>query len=244
MKFFDLKYFFVFLCFSISSVYSQAVYKEVLAKIEVEKVENILFIRGTVENLKLETKSISFKLSVFTKNKYNSNNTKNTQDGRMILDPQQKVILSKTQINETKDNQIIILLIIYDENNVIIGKDRLEIGVEDALKEDANKPNDGLEMMGIVSNDTKTKLGNDFYELFYKEYSKLKIKSNKIVTVQEELTFGRTTRIIVSVDGNVINEFVSKPDEDYMKYMSETISGEVFKYFKNLEKQNKSIMRY
>jgi hypothetical protein len=230
--------------FLTQSNYSQVVYKEVKAKIEVEKVENILFIKGTAENLKSVYKSIAFKLTVFKKNKLNSNNSKNSQDGRIILDPQQKVILSKTQINESKDDQIILLLIIYDENNVIIGKDRIEMGIDDESKLGQTQPNDGLEMMGIVSNDTKTKLGNDFYELFYKEYTKLKIKSTKIVTVQEELTFGRTTKIMVSVDGEVVNEFVSRPDEDYMKYMAEYVSNEVFKYFKNLEKQNKSIMRF
>ena len=49
---------------------------------------------------------------------------------------------------------------------------------------------------------------------------------------------------MVSVDGELINEFISKPDEDFMKYMAETVSDNVFKYFKNIEKQNKSIMRY
>ena len=181
---------------------------------------------------------------MFKKNKLNSNSSKNAQDGRVILDPQQKVILSKTQINESKDDQIIILLIIYDENNAIVGKDRIEIGIDDESKVGETKPKDGLEMMGIVSNDTKTKLGNDFYELFYKEYTKLKLNSSKIVAVQEELTFGRTTKIMVLVDGEVINEFISRPDEDYLKYMAETASSDVFKYFKNIEKQNKLIMRY
>lgn len=244
MRSFVIKYVFLFLLFYCQWNYSQVIYKEVKAKIEVEKIENILNIKGTVENLKSEYKSIAFKLTVFKKNKFNSNNSKNSQDGRIILDPQQKVILSKTQINESKDDQIILLLIIYDENNVIIGKDRIEMGIDDESKVGQTKPNDGLEMMGIVSNDTKTKLGNDFYELFYKEYTKLKIKSSKIVAVQEELTFGRTTKIIVLVDGEVVNEFVSRPDEDYMKYMAEYVSNEVFKFFKNLEKQNKSIMRF
>jgi hypothetical protein len=244
MKGFVQKWFCLLVFFSLQKTYSQAVYKEVKAKIEVEKIENMLSVRGTVENLKSEYKSISYKLTVFKKNKYNSNSSKNAQDGRIILDPQQKVILSKTQINEGKDDQIILLLIIYDENNVIIGKDRIEMGVDDESKVGEVKPNDGLEMMNIVSNDTKTKLGNDFYELFYKEFSKLKIKTNKIVSVQEEMTFGRTTKIMVSVDGELINEFISKPDEDFMKYMAEMVSDNVFKYFKNIEKQNKSIMRY
>ncbi|WP_281240305.1 CsgE family curli-type amyloid fiber assembly protein [Flavobacterium praedii] len=244
MKLFEVKYFLFALLFCCQLSYSQVVYKEVKAKIEVEKIENILFIRGTAENLKTVYKSISYKLTVFKKNKLNSNSSKNAQDGRVILDPQQKVTLSKTQINESKDDQIIILLIIYDENNAIVGKDRIEIGIDDESKVGETKPKDGLEMMGIVSNDTKTKLGNDFYELFYKEYTKLKLNSSKIVAVQEELTFGRTTKIMVLVDGEVINEFISRPDEDYLKYMAETVSSDVFKYFKNIEKQNKLIMRY
>jgi hypothetical protein len=244
MKSYIMTCFSLFILLSFQQIYAQVNYTEIKAKIEVEKVENMLFIKGTAENLKPVYKNISYKLTVFKKNKSNSNNSKNAQDGRVTLDPQQKVILSKTQINESKEDQIILLLIIYDENNVIIGKDRIEMGVDDESKGGVVKPNDGLELMGIISNDTKTKLGNDFYELFYKEYSKLKIKTNKIVAVQEELTFGRTTKIMVTVDGDVINEFISKPEEDYMKYMAETISSEVFKYFKNLEKQNKSITRY
>ncbi len=99
-------------------------------------------------------------------------------------------------------------------------------------------------MVGIVSNDTKTKLGNDFYDLFYNAYSKLKLNSSKIISVQEELTFGRTTKISIYVDSEVIEEFIAKPDEDFLKYMAETSSAKVFKYFKNIEKQNKFITQY
>lgn len=226
------------------TISSQTVYKEVKAKIEVEEIENILSITGTAENLKAVYKNISFKLSVFKKNKSNDNKSSNMQDGRMTLEPINKVILSKTQINRGKDDQIIVLLLIYDENNVIIGKDRIVFGQEEEPKVSVLKPNDGLEMIGIVSNETKTKLGNDFYDFFYSEFSKLKINSNKIIYVQEELTFGRTTKIIVNIDGEIIEEFIARPEEDFLKYMSQTASSKVFKYFKNIEKQNKSIMQY
>jgi hypothetical protein len=203
-----------------------------------------LSVTGTAENLKAVYKNISFKLSVFKKNKSNDNKSSNMQDGRMTLEPINKVILSKTQINRGKDDQIIVLLLIYDENNVIIGKDRVVFGQEEEPKVSVLKPNDGLEMIGIVSNETKTKLGNDFYDFFYYEFSKLKINSNKIIYVQEELTFGRTTKITVNIDGEIIEEFIARPEEDFLKYMSQTASSKVFKYFKNIEKQNKSIMQY
>lgn len=244
MKYFTA--FFVFCAFfaNVQFAVSQIVYKEVKAKIDIEKIENILDVTGTVENLKSEFKNISFKLSVFKINKSNSNKSNNSQDGRITLEPIQKVTLSKTQINENKEDQIIILLLIYDENNSIIGKDRIVIGGDEASKIDVLKPKDGIEMTGIVSNDTKTKLGNDFYDFFYSEFSKLKINSKKIVSIQEELTFGRTTRIIVTVDGEIIDEFITRPDEDFIKSMAQMSSEKVFKYFKNIEKQNKLIFQY
>ena len=244
MKSLIFKLAFILLFANMQTISSQTVYKEVKAKIEVEEVENILSVTGTAENLKAVYKNISFKLSVFKKNKSNDNKSSNMQDGRMTLEPINKVILSKTQINRGKDDQIIVLLLIYDENNVIIGKDRIVFGQEEEPKVSVLKPNDGLEMIGIVSNETKTKLGNDFYDFFYYEFSKLKINSNKIIYVQEELTFGRTTKITVNIDGEIIEEFIARPEEDFLKYMSQTASSKVFKYFKNIEKQNKSIMQY
>ena len=244
MKSLIFKLAFILFFANMQTISSQTVYKEVKAKIEVEEIENILSITGTAENLKAVYKNISFKLSVFKKNKLNDNKSSNMQDGRITLEPINKVILSKTQINRGKDDQIIVLLLIYDEGNVIIGKDRIVFGQEEEPKVSVLKPNDGLEMIGIVSNETKTKLGNDFYDFFYSEFSKLKINSNKIIYVQEELTFGRTTKIIVNIDGEIIEEFIARPEEDFLKYMSQTASSKVFKYFKNIEKQNKSIMQY
>ncbi|WP_017498729.1 CsgE family curli-type amyloid fiber assembly protein [Flavobacterium sp. WG21] len=133
---------------------------------------------------------------------------------------------------------------IYDEKNELIGKDRVVFG-EDKVSDAAKPiPVDGIEMIGIVANDTKTKLGNDFYDFFYAQYSKLRINTSKIVTVQEELTFGRTTKITILIDGEIVEEFISRPDEDFLKYMAESAASKAFKYFKDIEKQNKIITQY
>jgi hypothetical protein len=234
----------VFTIFFSESGSAQVVYKEVKAKIETKEIENLLAITGTVENLKSEYKNISYKLTVFKKNKSNSNKSNNAQDGRVTLQPIQKVDLSKMQVNFTKEDEIIILLLVYDENNVIIGKDRVVFGEEDKSDTGLLTPNDGIEMTGIVANDTKTKLGSDFYDMFYSEYSKLRINTSKIVDVSEELTFVRTTKISILVDGELINEFISRPDEDFLKYMAESSAAKVFKYFKDMEKQTKMITQY
>ena len=80
--------------------------------------------------------------------------------------------------------------------------------------------------------------------MFYNQYDKFKFSSPKNISIQEELTFGRTTKISVNVEGEVIDEFIARPDEEFLEYMAESSSSKVFKYFKKLEKQEKSIFQY
>lgn len=244
MRVFTIKIVFILLFFHFQFVSSQVVYKEIKTKIDVEELENIISITGAVENLKSEFKNISFKMTVFKKNITNNSKSDNVQSGRITLEPLKKVLLSKTEINRTKEDKIIILLLVYDENNNIIGKDRIVFGEDEQSNIEVLKTNDGIEMIGIVLNETKTKLGNDFYDYFYSMYSKLKINSLKIVTVQEELTFGRTTKIIIAIDTEVLKEFVAMPDDDFLSYMAENASDEVFKYLKEKEKQQALIFQF
>lgn len=244
MRVCTVNFVFILFFFNFQFACSQVVYKEVKAKIDIEEVENILSITGTAENLKAEFKNISFKLTVFKKNLSNNSKSDNAQTGRITLEPLKKVILSNTQINITKDDRVIILLLIYDENNNIIGKERIVFGDDEQSSIKDLKPNDGIEMTGVVLNETKTKLGNDFYDYFYSLYSKLKINSPKIVTIQEELTFGRTTKIIISIDNEMLTEFIAMPDDDFLSYMAENSSEEVFKYLKEKEKEKELIFQF
>jgi hypothetical protein len=243
------KYLFLWLVFFVFvNGYSQTADKEITAKIEIEESENIFTITGTAENLTDVYKSLYYKLTVFRKSKKDGNQSSNSQDGLFTLDPNQKKNLSKTQINISNDDQVILLLLIYDDEKVLIGKDRIALGEEESNskndKSSLDRPNDGLEMLGIISDETKTKLGKDFYDYFYAFYNKIKINSAKIVTVDEELTHGRTTKIAVRMDNEIINEFISKPDDEFLSYMAEDSANKVFEYLKNIEKQKKLIMRY
>lgn len=249
MKTRPYKYLFQWLLlFVITNGYAQTVSKDIKAKIEIEESENVLTITGTAENLTDVYKSLYYKLTVFKKSNKDGNQTSNAQDGHFTLDPNQKKNLSKTQINISSDDQTILLLLIYDEDKVLIAKDRIaldELKTKSEIdKSSLDKPNDGLEMLGIISNETKTKLGTDFYDYFYTFYNKIKINSAKIVTVEEELTFARTTKIAVKIDSEIINEFISKPDEEFLSYMAEDSANKVFEYLKKLEKQSKMIMQY
>lgn len=241
----NLYYIFGLILVTIQSMFGQLVEinKEVKSKIEIEEKADLIDIYGYAENSTDGYKSLFYKLSVIA-NTGNNNQNKTMQSGRFTLESDEKKLLVKTQINANNLNKLKLILLIYDENQNLISTDNFSINNS---KTEAiitpKKINDGIEIAGIISDETKTKIGKDFYDIFYTEYSKLKINSSKIVTVEEEIA-NRNTRLRIKVDYEVINEFMSKPDEEYLKSMAIDSSSKIVNYLKKIEKQNNEITRY
>jgi hypothetical protein len=238
-----LPYHFFFLLLFTSASYSQISNKEVRAKIHMEEIEGNIKITGTAENLTDIVQSLSYKLSVIKKNKKSNNQSNNAQEGLFNLEPSETKNLSTTQVNLTKDDEVIVLLLFYDSDKKLVGKDRIVIG-DEKKKDEAMIPVDGFELSGIISDDTKTKVGKDFYDFYYYVYNDKKINSKKIVTVSEELSFARNTKIIISIDNNVIYEFLARPDEEFLTLVADDSVNATYVYLKNLEKQSQYITQY
>jgi hypothetical protein len=105
-------------------------------------------------------------------------------------------------------------------------------------------PVDGFELRGIVSDETKTKMGKDFYDLYYYLYNEYKINSNKLVVINEEFSFSRNTKISININNEVVNEFLSRPDEEYIEAMAQQSIYQTYLYLKNLEKESKYFTQY
>ncbi|MDK2773031.1 MAG: curli production assembly/transport protein CsgE [Flavobacterium sp.] len=221
---------------------AQILNTEVKAKIEISSFEDLVAITGTAENLTSVLQNLHYKLSVIKKNKTNSNISSNSQNGSFTLEPNSKNILSTTKINISSKDETIILLLIYDEDEKLIGKDRL---VVDNMKNKTTEEKEiGLEMKGIISDETKTKIGKDYYDLFFKKYNLENINASKIVTIEEEQLFGRTTKIKILIDNITLNEFIAKPNEEFLESMAEQSIVLTKKYLKQLELNEKLISQY
>lgn len=103
---------------------------KVKAKIEFEQIEGNIKLTGTAENLTAMVQSMSYTLSVIKKNTTTNNSSTNAQEGFFSLNPNENKNLSTTQINLSKEDQVIVLLLFYDENKKLIGKDRVVFGDE------------------------------------------------------------------------------------------------------------------
>jgi len=227
-----------------SKGYSQISNKEVRAKIAIEEIEGSIKITGVAENLTEIVQSLSYKLSVIKKNKVSNNQSNNAQEGLFTLEPNENKNLSTTQVNIGKQDEVIVLLLFYDSDKKLVGKDRIVFGEEAKKKDEGVVPADGFELSGIISDDTKTKVGKDFYDFYYYIYNDKKINSKKIVTVSEELSFARNTKIIISIENNTVYEFLAKPDEEFLTMVAEDSVYATYVYLKNLEKQNEQITQY
>ncbi len=235
----------IILVLSIQVSRAQYTNTEVIAKIKTNTIDDTFSISGIATNATEVYKSLTYKMSVFRTDS-NANVSKNMQEGRFTLESNESKELVKTSITTDRDAKIVILLLIYDEDK-IIGKDRVEFK-EKNIDESESPPNelanDGIELKGIVLEETKTKPGKDFYDFFYTSYSLNQINGSKVVGVFEKLSFGRSTIIQVKIEDVVVHEFIGKPDLEYLENMSKVAIRKVYKYFKDLKKQKETIFQY
>lgn len=236
------------LMFPLAPLWSQNFNSEVEAKILTDDAKSdILEITGTAINKTEGNFSLRYELSVITTDERN-NSSKNSQSGRFTLEPFGSKSLSQTSVAINPQARTIILLLIYDQDDQLKGTDRL---VYDAnAKEEAEeqlsyqKPNEGIVLTGMVTENTKTKAGKDFYDFFYQKYSLSPKKGSKIIKIDEIISFGRTTRITVSVEDRTIFEFFARPKLDYLREMADEALRRVNRYFEYLEKRNERITQY
>lgn len=242
-----------FMCFPLA-VISQIYNQEVSAAIDLKIQDNsIVEITGSAHNKTEISKSLRYVLSII---KSGNNNNKNKQESRFVLEPGAKKNLSSASINVNDDDRTIILLLIY-ENEKVIGKARKVLnGIEgeqdevknlkvSSAKEDVKKSGeDGFILRGMVIEDTKTKAGNDFYDMFYSSYLTNNINGEKIVKIEERLAIGNNTQILVLVGDEVLVQFFVNPRNQYLKAMAEQSIYRVTSYFQRLRKTKDQITRY
>lgn len=242
-------------------VFAQIYNTEVEANINMENNGDMYQITGSAVNKTASNQSLRYVLSVIKNGQNNSNTSKNDQSGRFILEIGQKKNLSTTTINADDKDRVIILLLIYDEVDKPLGMDRVVInGTEEDIEKERlenverertvnvspdaiNKAEDGVILRGIVTEETKTKPGRDFYRMFYSLYTTNNINGEEIVNIKETLSLNNNTKIEISVANETVLEFFVRPQEEYLKTMSEVAIKRVYWYLQKY-KENKNIQKH
>lgn len=244
-----------FLILTANQGISQVYNTQVAAEIILERNSEFIEISGSAYNKTQISQSLNYILSVYKSDDF-GNVSSNDQKGRFVLQPGEKKRLSITTINIDDRNKVVILLRVYDLEENLLGMDRIVLNDDSGDKKIVLKPkentdvrtefakSDGVELRGIVLEDTKTKPGRDFYSQYYSGYLSANINGPKIVTVKEVLAIANNTKIEVKIDEEVIMEFFIRPQNDYIRGMADIAVRRTLAYFDNLEKQKDIVKRY
>lgn len=229
---------------------AQFLNREVKAIIEVTPSEKLFKIVAKAENISKINHSLLYELKVIKEDNNSGNITNNTQSGRFVIEPGDIKKLSFTTINGTNGKEkIILLLLLRNLENNIIGKVRIVISENKVLNSDHDnkttfdiQSKDGIKLTGVVLEKTKTKPGRDFYSFFYSQFLTYNFKDSRTVMVEEVFSRGRTTKIHVKVDNVKVYEFFLQPNTDFLKTNAEKAVKIIYNYFS--KKKKDYIVRY
>lgn len=188
----------------------------VTGKIITENIEGLLKIKAVATSNASTFSGLNYILVSVKKGK--SGSSSNKQSGKFSLKPNESRAISEININLAKNDALKVYLFVNDdETNKVLSKDSLEVNTASFGSEVNFIPERNMELSGLTIDDTKTRLGQQFYEAFFKKYNQLSKKFEGTVTVSEQPTFGRNSRIMVSQDDQMIHNFFSKPDEELIE---------------------------
>lgn len=192
--------------------------KKIRAKIEQSTVEGQMKLKAVVTNNTAIYKELNY-LLVSIKKSADGNLSNNRQSGKFSIDPNQVKVLSEIIVNLEKEDALKAFLYIKEEETqTLIAKDSLEFNRDWFKKKTARIEEDVVsELKGLTIDETKSKVGKDFYDLFYMQYSQLPDKPNSAVTISEIPVRGTSGQINIEIDDKVVYSFVTNPSEDYLK---------------------------
>jgi len=184
-----------------------------IVKIETETLQDLITFKPIVQNRSSIYYEYNY-LFLIKKTDAKNNLSTNKQSGKFTLEPQETKTLTSAQINQSVGQNIKAVLYIRDENqNLLIAKDSIEIKKINPVQVDEVS----LLTAGIVTDDTKTRFGKEFYDAFFSVYNQYPKKLNSIIQIKELPFRGQTSIIQIHADQDLVYEFFSNPDEEITK---------------------------
>lgn len=211
---FLLNAFFIFLSVCL---HAQEEDKGIVAKIEKNVIEKQLLVKAVVTNNSSIYRELNY-LLVAIKKGSNGNLSNNKQSGKFSINPNETKSLSELSVNLDKNDALKAYLYIRDEENQkLISKDSLEINQNFLKNKIAKVESDVVfELRGLTIDETKTKVGKDFYDQFYIQYNQLPEKSSSAIKITELPTRGTSGQITIEIDDKIIYGFVTNPSEEFI----------------------------
>ncbi|MEI7502104.1 MAG: CsgE family curli-type amyloid fiber assembly protein [Paludibacter sp.] len=160
-----------------------------------------------------------------------------TEEGRAANRRVEVMILSAAEMKKLDDSSL--------SNDSIITKPippELKKLLEEVTQQKAVKTNDiEIEVDGLLVDDTKTKSGKDFYDLFYNSWSAPSVAKNYTITISEKPFRLTSTMITVLINDNLVYQAILQPRQDIIESQSEEAVYMTQDYLANYEEIMKQL---
>lgn len=196
-----------------TSLFSQ---ESVRAKIVANVADNLIDAKAVAQNNEATIKDDYSYVLFSLKKGAQGNYAQNSQSGQFSLEPGEEKALASLKINIQKEEECKIFLFIR-KDDVLISKDSITIYAAEKEKNNEVIAESDFEIKGIVVEDVITKIGKDFHDYFYQEYSNSGNQYPFIINIKEKPYFGRSSIITIEIEDQNIFEFLAKPDEDFLR---------------------------
>lgn len=113
--------------------------------------------------------------------------------------------------------------------------------LEKVIKKPAKSNEVEIEVDGLLVDDTKTKAGKDFYDLFYNDWEAPVDAKNYTITVSEKPFRLTSTLIVISINDDIVYQSILQPRQDLVEAQAEEGIATTQDYLANYEEITKQL---
>lgn len=113
--------------------------------------------------------------------------------------------------------------------------------IKQTIKQHTNSNDIDIEIDGLLVDDTKTKNGKDFYDIFYSNWEAPQNAKNYTITISEKPFRLTSTLIVVSINENPVYQAILQPRQDIIESQTEEAIFITQDYLVNYEEIMKQI---
>lgn len=169
-------------------------------------------------------------LLISLKQNASGNLSNSQQEGEFMIKLDEIKVLSSMSVNLSTGDEFKVYLFIRDErDNLLLSKDSLIFSVNEDMslamqskpaavqKKGADPKLDNFMIKGLVIDETKTKVGADFFDLFYSAYSQVSDSYAFTLKLVEQASALRGSLLHIEAGNDTIFSTHLMPNEEYLK---------------------------
>ena len=210
-------YFLFILIFHLGIVNAQET-QNIKAKINLFQKDIFAQIDATIENGNhIYKNKLNYHLLTLKKEANSKTYTKEDRHGEFNLLPNEKKIIASIKMSINQGQQLKVYLFIK-KGKQLIALDSVKINETIEILKTTAIAEDEIEIKGLVVENVKTKIGKDFYDIFYQKYNQSGAKYAFVININEKpFIGGRGALVSIEVDDKKIFEFQARPDEEMLQ---------------------------